>query len=99
MVHGNVRWALDFSHYILDGLFELADELQPYFNDKETFAQKGTVFIGRYEMDRILIQCSEIDIVATAASCPLQHVPCFPANNLPRIARRAQPPHNVASLR
>jgi mediator of RNA polymerase II transcription subunit 16 len=41
MVYGNTKWALDFAHFILDELFELANEFEPLFNDQEAFAQKG----------------------------------------------------------
>ncbi|KKA16860.1 hypothetical protein T310_9474, partial [Rasamsonia emersonii CBS 393.64] len=40
MVLGNTKWALDFSYYILDELFELAEEFEPVFSDQEAFAQK-----------------------------------------------------------
>ena len=41
MVVGNATWALDFLHYILNELFELADEFESTFADQEAFAQKG----------------------------------------------------------
>lgn len=41
MVLGNTKWALDFLHYILNELFELAAELEPVFSDQEAFTQKG----------------------------------------------------------
>lgn len=40
MVLGNTKWALDFLHYILNELFELADEFEPVFSDQEAFAHK-----------------------------------------------------------
>lgn len=43
MVLGNTKWALDFSYYILDELFELAEEFEPVFSDQEAFAQKGKI--------------------------------------------------------
>ena len=46
MVLGNTKWALDFSYYILDELFELADEFEPVFSDQEAFAQKGKILSG-----------------------------------------------------
>lgn len=48
MVLGNTKWALDFSYYILDELFELADEFEPVFSDQEAFAQKGKVLSVTY---------------------------------------------------
>ena len=39
MVLGNVKWMLDFLHYVVNGLFALADDLQGI--DGEAFAQKG----------------------------------------------------------
>ncbi|PKY07581.1 mediator of RNA polymerase II transcription subunit 16 [Aspergillus campestris IBT 28561] len=39
-VLGNTRWALDFSHYLLNELFELADELEGVASDPETLSQK-----------------------------------------------------------
>lgn len=41
MVHGNVKWALDLILYILDDLFQLAQEFEPVLDDQEAFAQKG----------------------------------------------------------
>lgn len=41
MVLGNTRWTLDFLHYILNELFELADDLESVFADQEAFTQKG----------------------------------------------------------
>lgn len=41
MVLGNTKWALDFSHYILDQLFDIADDFESTFSDQEAFAQKG----------------------------------------------------------
>lgn len=39
MVFGNTKWALEFLHYILNGLFDLADDLENTFNNPEVFAQ------------------------------------------------------------
>lgn len=41
MVFGNTKWALDFLHYILNGLFDLADDLENTFDNPEVFAQSG----------------------------------------------------------
>lgn len=41
MVFGNTKWALEFLHYILNGLFDLADDLENTFNNPEVFAQSG----------------------------------------------------------
>ncbi|RJE16826.1 hypothetical protein PHISCL_10837 [Aspergillus sclerotialis] len=41
MVLGNTRWTLDFLHYILNELFELADDLESVFTDQEAFTQNG----------------------------------------------------------
>ncbi|CRG85078.1 Mediator of RNA polymerase II transcription subunit 16 [Talaromyces islandicus] len=40
MVHGNVKWALDLILYVLDDLFQLAQEFEPVLDDQEAFAQK-----------------------------------------------------------
>ncbi|PYI12583.1 mediator of RNA polymerase II transcription subunit 16 [Aspergillus sclerotiicarbonarius CBS 121057] len=40
MVLGNTKWALDFSLYILNELFDLADEFENLSADQEAFSQK-----------------------------------------------------------
>ncbi|OJJ49688.1 hypothetical protein ASPZODRAFT_89066 [Penicilliopsis zonata CBS 506.65] len=40
MVLGNTKWALDFSHYIMNEVFDLVDEFESVFNDQEAFTQK-----------------------------------------------------------
>lgn len=40
MVLGNTKWTLDFSHFILNEIFDLADEFEDVFNDPEAFTQK-----------------------------------------------------------
>jgi mediator of RNA polymerase II transcription subunit 16 len=40
MVLGNTKWALDFSLYILNELFDLADEFESVSSDQEAFNQK-----------------------------------------------------------
>ncbi|KAL4941327.1 hypothetical protein BDV06DRAFT_229775 [Aspergillus oleicola] len=40
MVLGNTKWALDFSLYILNELFDLADEFESVSSDQESFNQK-----------------------------------------------------------
>ncbi|KAL2785045.1 mediator of RNA polymerase II transcription subunit 16 [Aspergillus keveii] len=40
MVLGNTRWALDFSLYLLNELFDLADEFESVASDQEAFTQK-----------------------------------------------------------
>lgn len=42
MVLGNTKWTLDFSHYIMDEIFDLADDFESVFNDQEAFTQKCT---------------------------------------------------------
>lgn len=37
---GNTRWALDFSHYILSEVFDLADDFESVLHDSEAFTQK-----------------------------------------------------------
>ncbi|KAF3385576.1 Mediator of RNA polymerase II transcription subunit 16 [Penicillium rolfsii] len=37
---GNTRWALDFSHYILSEIFDLADDFEGVLHDSEAFTQK-----------------------------------------------------------
>ncbi|KAL4893963.1 mediator complex, subunit Med16 [Aspergillus ambiguus] len=37
---GNTKWALDFLHYILNELLDLADEFESVSSDQEAFAQK-----------------------------------------------------------
>jgi mediator of RNA polymerase II transcription subunit 16, fungi type len=41
MILGNSKWVLDFIQYILDELFDLADDFEALFSDQEAFAQKG----------------------------------------------------------
>lgn len=40
MILGNARWTLNFSHFILNEIFDLADEFENVFTDQEAFAQK-----------------------------------------------------------
>ncbi|CAL5871048.1 uncharacterized protein PFLUO_LOCUS5292 [Penicillium psychrofluorescens] len=40
MVLGNTKWSLDFLHYLLNEIFDLADDFEGVFNDQEAFAQK-----------------------------------------------------------
>ncbi|CAG8331554.1 unnamed protein product [Penicillium salamii] len=40
MVLGNTKWTLDFSHFILNEIIDLADEFEDSFNDPEAFTQK-----------------------------------------------------------
>ncbi|RAL11440.1 mediator of RNA polymerase II transcription subunit 16 [Aspergillus homomorphus CBS 101889] len=40
MVLGNTKWALDFSLYVLDQIFDLADEFEDVTSDQEAFSQK-----------------------------------------------------------
>ncbi|KAJ5107443.1 Mediator complex subunit Med16 [Penicillium angulare] len=40
VILGNIKWVLDFYHYILSELFDLADEFEDLFTDQEVFAQK-----------------------------------------------------------
>ncbi|GCB22497.1 mediator of RNA polymerase II transcription subunit 16 [Aspergillus awamori] len=40
MMLGNTRWALDFSLYILNELFDLADDFESVSADQEAFSQK-----------------------------------------------------------
>ncbi|KAL4976798.1 mediator of RNA polymerase II transcription subunit 16 [Aspergillus desertorum] len=40
MVLGNTKWALDFSLYILNELFDLADDFESVSSDQEAFNQK-----------------------------------------------------------
>lgn len=40
MVLGNTKWTLDFSHFLLNEIFDMADEFEGVFNDPEAFTQK-----------------------------------------------------------
>ncbi|KAJ5098862.1 Mediator complex subunit Med16 [Penicillium argentinense] len=40
MILGNAKWTLDFSHWVLSEVFDLADEFESVFNDQEAFTQK-----------------------------------------------------------
>ncbi|KAJ5140385.1 hypothetical protein N7448_003793 [Penicillium atrosanguineum] len=40
MLLGNTKWALDFDHFILGEIFDLADEFESVFTDQEAFTQK-----------------------------------------------------------
>lgn len=40
MVLGNAKWALEFSQYILNEVFDLADEFEGILSDQEALAQK-----------------------------------------------------------
>lgn len=43
MVLGNAKWILDLAYYVLDDVFDLADEFESVFSDQEAFAQKGEI--------------------------------------------------------
>ncbi|KAJ5656015.1 hypothetical protein N7507_007965 [Penicillium longicatenatum] len=40
MLLGNIKWVLDFTHFILSEAFDLADEFDVLFTDQEAFTQK-----------------------------------------------------------
>jgi mediator of RNA polymerase II transcription subunit 16 len=40
MVLGNTKWALDFSFYVLNEVFDLADDFESLSGDQEAFMQK-----------------------------------------------------------
>lgn len=40
MILGNARWTLQFSHFILSEIFDLADDFESVFTDQEAFTQK-----------------------------------------------------------
>lgn len=40
MILGNARWTLNFSHFILSEIFDLADDFESVFTDQEAFTQK-----------------------------------------------------------
>lgn len=40
MVLGNTKWTLDFSHFLLNEIFDLADEFEDVYHDPEAFTQK-----------------------------------------------------------
>jgi len=42
MILGNTKWTLDFDHFILSEIFDLADEFEGVFTDQEAFTQKRT---------------------------------------------------------
>jgi mediator of RNA polymerase II transcription subunit 16 len=42
LVLGNTKWTLDFSHWLLNEVFDMADEFESVFNDQEAFTQKCT---------------------------------------------------------
>lgn len=42
MILGNTKWTLDFDHFILSEIFDLADEFESVFTDQEAFTQKCT---------------------------------------------------------
>ncbi|KAJ5995590.1 Mediator complex subunit Med16 [Penicillium waksmanii] len=40
MILGNAKWTLDFSHFVLSEILDLAAEFEDVFNDQEAFTQK-----------------------------------------------------------
>lgn len=40
IILGNARWSLDFCHYVLSEIFDLADEFEGLFTDQEALTQK-----------------------------------------------------------
>ncbi|OQD89518.1 hypothetical protein PENANT_c002G09063 [Penicillium antarcticum] len=40
LVLGNAKWTLDFSHWLLNEIFDMADDFESVFNDQEAFTQK-----------------------------------------------------------
>ena len=51
MVFGSAKWALDFLHYILNGLFDLAEEVEGL--EGEAFTQKGKLFWEGFDVGPI----------------------------------------------
>jgi hypothetical protein len=103
MIVGNTKWVLDFYHFIVDELFDLADEFEPVFSDSEAFAQKGgplDFYIPKsvtqfYEQRNgfltVRVVClSEIYEFISAHTPPFEYVSSFPALYLPRTARVVQ---------
>lgn len=40
VVLGNTKWTLDFSHFLLNEIFDMADEFEDVYHDPEAFTQK-----------------------------------------------------------
>lgn len=40
-MHANVKWALDFSKFLVDDLFEIADTFEDGPNDPTAWSQAG----------------------------------------------------------
>lgn len=40
IILGNARWSLDFCHFVLSEIFDLADEFEGLFTDQEALIQK-----------------------------------------------------------
>lgn len=106
MVLGNTKWTLDFSHFILNEIFDLADEFEDVFNDPEAFTQKRkTSSIPQLQSQSN--QTSENHYLPPPPNPPLQHVPRLPPLHLPRPPRRPRrlrnckpsiPPRRLPSL-
>jgi mediator of RNA polymerase II transcription subunit 16 len=41
MILGNVKWALDLAKYLIDDLFEIADNLENILTDPNSLSQSG----------------------------------------------------------
>lgn len=44
VILGNAKWGLDFSHFVLNEIFDLADEFDD-LTDQEAFTQKRMSFL------------------------------------------------------
>lgn len=55
MLLGNIKWVLDFTHFILSEAFDLADEFDTLFTDQEAFTQKCKSSTTLTKRTRLLI--------------------------------------------
>lgn len=46
MILGNAKWTLDFSHFVLSEILDLAAEFEDVFNDQEAFTQKRESYLS-----------------------------------------------------
>lgn len=92
MVLGNTKWTLDFSHFLLNEIFDMADEFEDVYHDPEAFTQK----CKEPPLNKLQLQGSPLShhlhseklLLPSPSNPPLKHVARLPPLHLPRPPRR-----------
>lgn len=89
MVLGNTKWTLDFSHFLLSEIFDMADEFEDVFNDSEAFTQKCKEPPNNQLQLRSPLYSEKL-LLSPPPNPPLKHVARLPPLHLPWPPRRAR---------